>query len=98
MLVIYGNKEGLSSIYNRALDEFCEGYDFVVFAHDDLSINDCLVYDKLMDGKYDVIGVAGGKGWIPPDNPSQPCGWTVAARGSGMAGMMTHVADDGKLF
>lgn len=65
-------------MYNRALDEY-EGYDVVVFLHDDIIVSDCQIYDKLVEAKargMDLVGVAGGKGWIPPPRKDVPWGWT----------------------
>ena len=96
----YNNKEGLSKVYNRAL-ELGGTTDIVVFVHDDILINDCLIYDKLMDAQkrgMDVVGVAGGKGWVPPPDRSAHWGWTTASRSCGMAGIVNHVSPEGKLF
>lgn len=55
----FNNKEGLPSIYNRAITE--EPSDILVFLHDDVWLEDTKVLQKIREGlrKNDVIGVAG---------------------------------------
>lgn len=82
------------------MDEY-GGYDVVVFLHDDIILNDCMIYEKLVEAKnrgMDVVGVAGGKGWVPPPDRSAHWGWTSASRSCGMAGIVNHVSPEGKLF
>lgn len=74
---IWNNTKGLPEAYNDFLDSHTREFDCVLFIHDDLTINDCQVLDKLkdaMDRGWDVIGVAGSKGFSIP-NPSQRTGW-----------------------
>jgi len=55
------NKLGLSKVYNKFLYEHPE-FDHVIFVHDDVSIEDNLILEKLQKEHryYDIIGVAGG--------------------------------------
>jgi len=55
------NKRGLSKAYNDFLYNHPE-YDFVLFVHDDMWIDDAGFISKLENGHktYDIIGVAGG--------------------------------------
>ncbi len=98
------NGFGLPEVYNKVLSENSESYDIIVFAHDDLIVNDCMVLEKLADARrdgIDLLGVAGGMGWMFPvgaDPFKTPIGWTTASRECGMAGMMAHVGDDGRVF
>lgn len=54
------NTQGLSQVYNRAINELTN-YDCIVFVHDDVYIDDAYIFDKIKDGfqEYDIIGVAG---------------------------------------
>lgn len=73
---IWNNTKGLPEAYNDFLDNH-KGFDCVLFIHDDLTINDCQVLEKLndaMDRGWDVVGIAGSKGFSIP-NPSQRTGW-----------------------
>lgn len=95
---IFENKRGLSEAYNdflnnhQAVDKH-KDFDCVLFIHDDLTINDCQVLDKLkdaMDKGWDVVGVAGSKGFSIP-NPSQRTGWWSAPNAQfGLTGGVLH--------
>lgn len=58
---ITNNKIGLGKAYNKFIHDNPE-YDRVVFVHDDVSIEDNLIFEKLGEAHniYDIIGVAGG--------------------------------------
>lgn len=90
--VEYNNKVGLSTVYNKFLDNNPD-CDFVVFLHDDLWLNDVLFFDKVIDANkangYDVIGVCGGKKWSLVD-AAKPNIWTRATSGAGASGFMIH--------
>jgi hypothetical protein len=91
------NKDGLPKVYNRLLDKYKGQYDAVVFIHDDITINDCRVYQKLkkaFDKGMDVVGVAGGRGWMPPKEIDKPVGWNVASRECGTNGFIIHNEGD----
>jgi GT2 family glycosyltransferase len=61
--VYYQNSSGLSEVYNRALEQFKGYYDYLVFVHDDVVIEDLFLDDKLEMGmsQADIIGLAGSK-------------------------------------
>ena len=44
--VEFGNKEGLPKVYNNAIDNI-EKTEFTVFVHDDITIRDALIFDKI---------------------------------------------------
>ncbi len=91
--VTWDNTDGLPKAYNRILNEYADKYDTICFCHDDITLNDCLVYDKLKDARkrgMDVIGVAGGKGYVPPKDPNIHIGWNTASRDAGLAGFIVH--------
>ena len=58
------NKNGLGIIYNKFIQENKDLYKWIVFIHDDVTINDLHLEEKLNNHKekygFDVIGVAGG--------------------------------------
>lgn len=89
---LWENSKGLSEAYNDFLDSHKNEFDCVVFIHDDLTINDCQVVEKLKDGiddkGWDVVGVAGSKGFSIP-NPSQRTGWWSNPQ-FGFAGGVLH--------
>ncbi|WP_286919641.1 class I SAM-dependent methyltransferase [Pseudomonas sp. UBA6753] len=55
------NKEGLSTLYNRAIEEAKEAPAILVFVHDDVHLCDYWWGDRLREGveAFDVIGLAG---------------------------------------
>lgn len=62
---LYGNKEGLPKVYNLSINQNKDA-DIVVLLHDDITVNDCLLFDKLEDARkrgLDIVGVAGSKGY-----------------------------------
>jgi len=56
------NKEGLSKRYNEFMSHHGSDYDYIVFVHDDVCIDDGRVIEKLCIAHetYDIVGVAGG--------------------------------------
>ena len=90
--VEFGNKDGLSTVYNKALTNI-EKSDYLVFTHDDITLNDAFFFDKVINSKFDVIGAVGGKAWGIPggfDLEHRPLIWTVATCGKGASGFMLH--------
>jgi hypothetical protein len=91
--VFTSNKEGLSTCYNRALNEDTES-DIMVFVHDDVSIDDGLFIPKLIEAHktYDIVGIAGGL------NPliKAPALWHLMCGGFGsnLRGAAGHYLDD----
>lgn len=58
----YENKIGLPKIYNKYINEkTSKKYDFALFVHDDVYIDDLKLRGKLYEAKnnYDIIGLAG---------------------------------------
>jgi hypothetical protein len=58
------NKLGLPEIYNRAIDVYAEGLELdpekiLVFIHHDVQVDDINLPAKLMQSKFDIIGLAG---------------------------------------
>lgn len=59
---VENNREGLSKNYNSFLKKQKHNYDIVVFVHDDVYIDDCFIFRKLikLHTKFDIVGLAGG--------------------------------------
>ena len=56
------NTKSLSSIYNKAIDHYTKnGYNYIVFVHDDVHINCKDLYQRIEKylNKYTVFGLAG---------------------------------------
>jgi hypothetical protein len=59
---VQNNTEGLSLCYNKFLDKHRNKFDYVVFVHDDVYIDDYNVVDKITKAhtNFDIVGIAGG--------------------------------------
>ena len=62
----FNNIAGLPEVYNRQIREE-NRENFLLFVHDDVWIDDCFVYDRVLEGleAFDVIGLAGGTRRVP---------------------------------
>lgn len=90
------NKDGLSASYNKFLysNDSAE-YDIIVFAHDDVYIDDLKLENKIKEAfnlGYDIVGLAGCV------NPSvkKPCLWHLMAGGfnsGNLRGAVAHYTD-----
>lgn len=91
----YDNKTGLPLLYNKEIADH-SGYDWIVFIHDDCRIFDYSIYHRLEEANrrgYDIVGVAGSKGYEIP-NPTVPTGWwSPPNRAFGLAGFVSHNID-----
>lgn len=90
------NKLGLSEAYNRFLKDN-PIYDYVLFVHDDIWIDDAGFIVKLEEGHrvYDIIGIAGGL------NPvlKVPALWHIMCggfQGGNLRGFAGHYLPDGE--
>lgn len=87
--VFFDNHDGLSQVYNKAIDNIGDS-DFLVFAHDDLWLNDAFFFDKVINSKFDVIGNVGGLQYsVPGDWNTRPFIWSEACRGKA-SGFVLH--------
>ena len=85
----YDNRSGLSSTYNKSIDNSTD-FDFIAFVHDDVWINDHQFFSKVINSKFDVIGNVGGIQYIPPEDwKTRPFLWTEACRGKA-SGFVLH--------
>lgn len=87
---IYNNKRGLATVYNEFLENpHAADYDYIVFIHDDVWLNDVLLFQKLMDSEFDVIGLCGGKQWVVNPDTEVRNIWTKACKGEA-SGFVVH--------
>lgn len=93
----YNNTSGLSSTYNKAIDNSTD-LDIVCFVHDDFHLLDCFFFDRVINSKFDIVGVAGGLEYNPPPTwKSCPFLWTSACNGRA-SGSVWHKLPDSRLF
>ena len=85
------NKDGLSKVYNKALQTFVD-YDSIVYIHDDVYLEDAFFVDKIEDGftQFDIIGVAGG---INPTLKA-PVLWHIMCGRENLRGAAGHFSKD----
>ena len=99
MDVIYNNHDGLSKVYNQAIDKN-KGVDCLAFVHDDIHIRDCEFFPHIistMEIGADVIAAVGSTFYGIPqgfDANTQPLIWTKAACGHPCSGFMLHTIKD----
>lgn len=92
------NKEGLSKRYNQFIEHHGDDYDYIIFAHDDVYIDDGRVIEKLTEAHrtYDIVGVAGGV------NPviKEPTLWHIMCGGFGpnLRGFAGHYTNDNRVM
>ena len=96
--IAFENKNGLSTVYNNIIKTY-KSYDYILFIHDDLWLNDVLFIDKILSAskEFDLIGSCGGKSWERDSDINKPIIWTSASRDNGMSGFMVHAADGNKI-
>jgi len=86
------NTSHLAKIYNEGKRVAIEdGYDTVIFAHDDVSIQDTFIKDKLTTAfeSYSVVGLAGAV-TIRPEK--RPCLWHLMSNKDEWRGAVAHKA------
>lgn len=91
------NKEGLSKNYNKQLKaENLIKHDIVLFAHDDVFIDDLKLKGKLYtainDLKYDIVGLAGAS----EIQVKKPALWHLMSKRESWSGSVAHPLPGGK--
>lgn len=82
--VFADNIDGLSKCYNRHIEEHLDSCDMILFVHDDVSIDDNRIREKLNNysEKFDILGLAGTSSWELKSpavwNNSDPKSWSGA--------------------
>lgn len=90
------NSDGLSSAYNKQIvAENLIKHDIILFAHDDVFIDDAKLQGKLYAAiyglKYDIVGLAGAS----EVNISKPCLWHLMSPRESWSGAVSHPYDAG---
>lgn len=88
--IVYENKEGLSKVYNSFISEENKTKK-IIFAHDDVLIEDLFWEEKLDVAfeKYDVVGLAGSK----KCDLSKPPAWHLMSDKQDHVGEVAHCHD-----
>lgn len=97
--MVTSNTDGLSKTYNKFLIEYyAKFYDFIVFTHDDVYIDDlnlaCKLYDAHNRLQYDLIGVAGG---IDPAI-KHPALWHIMSERHNQRGAVAHPCGPDQIY
>lgn len=87
------NEKGLSENYNKILNQYKTEFDYLIFLHDDLIVDDANVCEKIIQAhkEYDIVGLAGGI------NPviAKPALWHLMCggfQGGNLRGAVAHPA------
>jgi GT2 family glycosyltransferase len=97
-MIFFENSKGLGERYNEAIEEFIKSSNSVnaedllfLFAHDDVSIEDLFLKEKLNKAveKYDIVGLAGTKYW----ELKSPAVWNNSPREQ-WTGAVAHTHDN----
>jgi len=88
--IIYENKEGLPTIYNRYLT-YSHANKILVFVHHDVIIEDLFFVEKLNEAiqLFDVVGLVGTAGPLQIKSPS---GWHLVGNRANFSGAVAHFA------
>lgn len=87
------NKKSICSHFNSVIEFGIQNeYDCVIFCHDDVSIEDKFLIDKLEDGfdTNDIIGLAGAKDCTI----AEPILWHLMSKKESWSGAVAHPVDD----
>jgi hypothetical protein len=86
--VVYENKESLSKVYNRFINEELRGSK-LIFVHDDVIIEDLFLFDKLNLAfeTFDIVGLAGAKSC---DLSAEYPAWHLMAPREALVGEVAH--------
>lgn len=92
------NKEGLSKRYNDLLERCADKYEYIVFVHDDVYLDDARTIEKLYKAheEFDIVGLAGG---INPKIQT-PALWHLMCGGFGsgnLRGAVAHYVSDNQI-
>jgi len=83
------NDKGLSYCYNQILNDPKHIDKTVLFVHDDIILEDLFLYEKLINSKYSITGLAGAKTF---NKSSDKLAWHLCADRSEYVGEVAHVA------
>ena len=92
-VIVKDNKEGLTKVYNKFLEDEKYSKDILLFVHDDVEIEDMFLLEKLQNSPYDVTGLAGTR----KADLSKPSGWHLMSNREDWVGEVAHASiKDGK--
>ena len=97
--LITNNKTGLPAVYNKKIEEYKNsGVEYLLFAHDDVYIDDLKLISKLKTAHekngYDIIGLAGGLDPVI----KHPVLWHIMTERNNYRGCVFHYNKDGTIF
>lgn len=89
--IYYNNKTGLPLLYNEALKEHPN--QICLFVHDDVSIEDTFIVEKLNEAikQFDIVGLAGGSSV----EIKSPALWHLMTAQETWSGIVAHKFPDG---
>ena len=88
--IIKDNKEGLSKVYNKFLVKEKYKNQILLFAHDDVELEDIFLVDKLNQSPYAVTGLAGCK----QIDLTKPPAWHLMSNRESQVGEVAHASGD----
>jgi hypothetical protein len=92
-VIVKNNKDGLSKVYNKFLEDPKHSKEILLFVHDDVEIEDMFLIEKLQNSPYDVTGLAGSK----KADLTKPPGWHLMSTREDWVGEVAHAEiKDGK--
>lgn len=99
LIVNANNRTGLSEAYNRQLTpENLIKHDIVLFAHDDVYVDDLKLKGKLYTAVesmgYDLVGLAGAS----QIKVQKPCLWHLMSERGNQSGAVSHPIDNGRMM
>jgi hypothetical protein len=89
--VVYNNKEGLSVVYNRFLNNVEHEDKIIVFCHDDLILDTIFLCEHLNKSPYAVTGLAGA--CIFKNESNVPPAWHLMTERDSWFGEVKHIKD-----
>lgn len=96
-IVKTSNKDNICKHYNKVIELAVEeNYDCVILVHDDVSIEDSMIVEKLRQAfkKFDVVGLAGAK----QAKLKQPVLWHLMSSQQDWSGAVAHTTNTGDVF
>lgn len=88
--VFKDNTRGLSVCYNEVLKDPANINKTVLFVHDDVSLEDIFLYEKLINSPYSITGLAGAKSF---NKQSDRLAWHLSAPREDYVGEVAHTSE-----
>lgn len=95
LVIVSNNTDGLSEVYNRYINhDTLKDHDIILFAHDDVYIDDLKLKPKLYEAidvlNYDIVGLAGARNI----NIKEPALWHLMSTRDNWTGSVSHPVDN----